>query len=65
MKLVREPHVGVDFDASMREKPWVCDHCERRYKTERGANQHERRCYSNPHADQLHLNAANRMRESR
>lgn len=26
------------------ESPWVCEHCGRRFRTERGANQHERAC---------------------
>lgn len=30
------------------EHPWVCDHCRRRFKTCRGANSHERRCWKNP-----------------
>lgn len=32
--------------------PWMCDYCERRYKTERGAVQHERKCWKNPQANQ-------------
>lgn len=31
-------------EAAKSEKPWVCDHCDRRFETERGANQHERGC---------------------
>lgn len=30
--------------AAKSEKPWVCDHCDRRFETERGTNQHERAC---------------------
>lgn len=33
-------------------KPWQCEHCDKRYATERGAKQHERGCYRNPGARQ-------------
>lgn len=32
-------------------RPWTCEHCDTRYKTKRGAEQHERQCYRNPQAD--------------
>lgn len=34
------------------ERPWSCEWCDRRYKTERGAVKHERSCFRNPRADQ-------------
>ena len=32
------------------DHPWMCEFCDRRFKTERGAVQHERTCRSNPGA---------------
>jgi predicted HNH restriction endonuclease len=32
------------------DHPWLCESCDRRFKTERGAVQHERRCWLNPAA---------------
>jgi hypothetical protein len=36
--------------AGQDAKPWYCEHCERRFGTERGANTHERNCRYNPGA---------------
>ena len=34
----------------MRTSPWLCEWCERRFKTERGAVQHERVCWKRKRA---------------
>lgn len=36
-----------------RDHPWHCEYCAKRYKTERGAVQHERKCWKNPTAQQF------------
>jgi hypothetical protein len=36
--------------ATAAESPWLCEFCERRYKTERGAVRHESNCTGNPDA---------------
>lgn len=47
--------------AEADEKPWMCEHCDRRFKTERGANQHERGCWKNPQARQYQPGGGYRM----
>lgn len=34
----------------LADHPWMCEFCDRRFKTERGAVQHERDCWRNPAA---------------
>lgn len=43
------------------EKPWMCEHCDSRFRTERGANQHEGGCWKNPNARQYQPGGGYRM----
>lgn len=67
-----DPHEAVDAGFERRRQvaailaaqkqarldafPWVCEFCENRYKTQRGAERHERNCYRNPSASRYGAN---------
>lgn len=50
--LAVEAHHEAQRAAARAANPWSCEYCRRRFKSERGATQHERRCWRNPGAAQ-------------
>lgn len=46
--LAVEAHHAAEQAADLAARPWSCEYCRRRFGTERGARQHEARCWRNP-----------------